>query len=148
MMSSPIDRLIAPKIQIESLDLDGENTTPNPLKTYKLSGEIKDTQQPKFILGERENIPRGRAKLNSLPLQGIKRIAVDSKIPNIVNIEASPKLSNISDNDDFGEDSQERCPNIGKANMNMGRKFKTDTPGVNVHNKAMFGEIFSNLEDF
>jgi hypothetical protein len=64
-----------------------------------------------------------------------------------VNIEASPKLSNISDNDDFGEDSQERCPNIGRANMNIGRKFNTDAPCVNVH-KEIFSGIFTNLEDF
>ena len=81
----------------------------------------------------RETILRNRAKINSLPLQDIKRIGIDSKIPNIVNIEASPKLSQISDNEDVGEVSQERLPIIQK----VPRKFNTDTPAQAENN--LFG---------
>jgi hypothetical protein len=61
-----------------------------------------------------------------LTLHGVKRIGLDSKIPNIVNIEASPKLSNVSDNEENGEETIETCPKIGR--INQARKFNTDVP--------------------
>ena len=114
-------------------------------------GDVTDTILPKQspIAKERETIPRTRSKLNSLPLQGIKRISLDSKIPNIVNIEASPKLSNLSDNEDIEEGAQDSCPNIVRTTNNS-RKFNTDTPAlVPVHNKDLLGCLAEdNLEDF
>jgi hypothetical protein len=77
-MSSTVDVPLAkPTIHIEGLEKDANNI-------FSSRG---------FIRSKDSDNLRMRGKLNSLPLQDVKRISLDSKIPNIVSTEASPKLS-------------------------------------------------------
>lgn len=98
IMSSTVDVPLAkPTIHVEGLEKDANN----------------NISSRGFIRSKDSDNLRMRGKLSSLPLQDVKRISLDSKIPNIVNTEASPKLSQVSDMDE-GDRSPDRCPSIAK----------------------------------
>ena len=107
IMPSTVDVPLAkPTIHFEGLEKDANN--------------IIGTRG--FIRSKDSDNLRMRGKLTSLPLQDVKRISLDSKIPNIVNTEASPKLSLVSDRDE-AERSPDRCPSIAKITDNKKKSY-------------------------
>ena len=119
-------------ISIEQFDepeiMPSSKEVPLARPTIHVEGLEKDSQNiistPGFIHCKGSDNLGRRGKLSSLPLQDVKRISLDSKIPNIVNMEASPKLSQVSDMED-AERSPDRCPSIAKITK-IKKKFNTD----------------------